>query len=279
MGVIKTYPLWISHSSIGDFLKCPRAYYLHNIYKDIQTGNKITIINPSLALGQIVHEVLESLSTLKVEERFKESLMSKYNRAWQKITGELGGFRDADEEASYKMRGKIMLQRVIDHPGLLLNKALKLKPSNPNFPLPHYLISNEDNIILCGKIDWLEYLPEDNSIHIVDFKTGRNDEDVDSLQLSIYSLLVNNLQKRKIKKASYWYLDRNDSPTEQVLPDLNRSYKRVMELGLRIKDLKRIGNYTCSKNGCFACEPLEAIVNKQAKFVGTSDYQDIYINQ
>lgn len=277
MGQIKTYPLWISHSSIGDFLKCPRAYYLRHIYKDMQTRNKITIINPSLALGQIVHEVLESLSLLKVEERFKESLITKYNQAWQKVTGVLGGFRNAEEELSYKERGKMALQRVVDHPGPLLSKALKLKSSDSNFSPPHYFISIEDNIILCGKIDWLEYLPEDDSIHIVDFKTGRNDEDIDSLQLPIYSLLVNNLQKRKIKKASYWYLERDDQPLKQALPDLNESYKKVLELGLQIKDLRKIGNYVCPKNGCFACRPLEAILNKQAKYVGSNSYQDIYI--
>src|ERR1035437_4279352 len=26
--------VWVSHSSIGDFLKCPRLYYLHNVYKN-----------------------------------------------------------------------------------------------------------------------------------------------------------------------------------------------------------------------------------------------------
>jgi len=25
--------IWISHSSISDFLKCPRSYFLKNIYK------------------------------------------------------------------------------------------------------------------------------------------------------------------------------------------------------------------------------------------------------
>lgn len=28
----KTYPMWVSHSSIGDFLSCPRAYYLRQVY-------------------------------------------------------------------------------------------------------------------------------------------------------------------------------------------------------------------------------------------------------
>ena len=39
-----------------------------------------------------------------------------------------------------------------------------------------FFISGEENIILCGKIDWLEYVPSDGSLRVIDFKTGRSDE-------------------------------------------------------------------------------------------------------
>ncbi|QQS44706.1 PD-(D/E)XK nuclease family protein [Candidatus Roizmanbacteria bacterium] len=96
----------------------------------------------------------------------------------------------------------------------MARKAVKIKED-----LPHYWLSEEDNIILCGKIDWLEYLPETDSVHIIDFKTSKYDEDGDSLQLPIYYLLVTNTQKREVSKASYWYLERNDDLTEKELPD------------------------------------------------------------
>src|SRR3989338_4517432 len=110
--------VWVSHSSITDFLKCPRAYFLHNIYKK---------------------------------------------------------------------RGEEMLSYLGQNPGPLKNLAVKIK-----MDLPYYYLSEQDNIILCGKIDWLEYLPESDSVHIIDFKTGRGEEDKDSLQLPIYHLLVTN---------------------------------------------------------------------------------------
>jgi ATP-dependent helicase/DNAse subunit B len=61
--------------------------------------------------------------------------------------------------------------------------------------LPHYWLSEDDGIILCGKIDWLQYLPDTDSVHIVDFKTSKNKEKANSLQLPIYLLLVSNTQK------------------------------------------------------------------------------------
>ncbi len=163
------YPLWVSHSSMRDFLHCPRAYFLRHVYKDPNTGKKITTVSPALALGNTVHDVLDEISVLGAQVRFSESLFSRYEKAWEKVTGELGGFADAEEEKVYKNRGKAMLEQVINNPGPLANKAVKLHSADA-MP-PRYLFSPNENIILCGKVDWLEYFPEDDSVHIIDFKT------------------------------------------------------------------------------------------------------------
>ena len=70
--------VWVSHSSISDYLKCPRAYYLKNVYRDPKTNRKISVMEPPLALGQAVHEAIESLSALPVEERFTTPLLERF---------------------------------------------------------------------------------------------------------------------------------------------------------------------------------------------------------
>ena len=195
--------LWLSHSSIGDYLKCPRLYFLRNVYKDPISGHKFTVMAPPLALGQAVHEVVESLSVLPTEERLKNSLQKKFEYAWKKVEGEKGGFKNREQELEYIDRGLKMLKNLEDNPGPILMKALKLKSEDG---LPYYWFSEDENIILCGKIDWIEYLEANNSIHIIDFKTGRYVEDDTSLQLPIYLLLAKNLQTREISKSSYCYL-------------------------------------------------------------------------
>lgn len=273
MATDKYSAVWVSHSSIGDFLQCPRAYFLNNMYKDPRTGHKITLMQPSLALGQAVHSVIEALSMLPVENRLKESLLVKFDRAWEKINGELGGFKSLEEEKEYKQRGIEMIKRVVNNPGPILRKAIKIKEE-----LPHYYLSEEENIILCGKIDWLEHIPENDSLHIIDFKTGKYDEKEKSLQLPIYHLLVKNCQKRKVSKASYWYLDREDIPVEVTLPDLEEAYNRVFSIALQIKHARNNKNFTCPRNSCFACKSLEAIIKGEGRFVGESNYrQDVYI--
>jgi len=268
--------VWVSHSSISDFLKCPRAYYLRNIYKDPRTGHKMTVMVPPLALGAAVHEVLEGLSNLAADQRFKVSLVKKLETAWRKYEGKLGGFSDHEQEINYKERGIQMLINVQEDPGPLLNKAVKIKSSSIN--LPNYYLSEEDNIILCGKIDWLEYIEKTDSVHIIDFKTGKNEEKEDSLQLPIYLLLVKNTQKRKVENASYWYLDRDIGIVEKKLPDEESAYERVYEVAKRIKLARQINDFVCPHNGCMNCLPLERVLKGEAEKVGVSDTrQDIYI--
>lgn len=273
-------PVWVSHSSIGDFLKCPRSYYLRNVYKSKSTNRKMTIMSPPLALGQAVHETLESLSSLPQAERFKEPLSQRYLSAWEKVAGKKGGFRTCEQEAEYKERGAQMIVRILDNPGILLNKTIKIKnkDSKPDFDLPHFRLSQEDNIELCGKIDWVEYIDADDSIHIVDFKTGKNEEDENSLQLLIYYLLAANLQKRQVTKMSYWYVDRDITPKEAKLPAEVEAAERVLEVAKRIKLARQLNLMNCSTNGCNNCLPYEAILRGSGELVGVSETnQDIYV--
>lgn len=268
--------LWVSHSSIGDFLSCPRLYWIRHIYRNPATNNKVNIINPSLALGSTVHQVLEELSQLPVEHRFKNTLLDEYHRIWPFVSGEKGGFLNEKQEQDYKNRGAMMLNRVTLHPGPILQKAVKLV--SPDDLPPRFVLSEEEGIILCGKIDWLEYLPADDSVHIIDFKTGSSEEKEDSLQLPIYALLVKNCQKRKVAKISYWYLDKDNEPKEMQLPDLDEAHAKILSIAKEIKAMREKGVMVCPKGGCWACKPLENIVNGKAKFIQTSGYQDIFIN-
>jgi len=267
--------VWVSHTSISDWLKCPRAYFLKNVYRDPVTKHKIKMMSPALALGQSVHEVLESLSQLPRGSRFSEPLPVKFERAWEKIKGERGGFTNDETEYGYKKRGLEMLARVYNYPGPINNLSVKIQ-----MDLPYYWLSEEDNIILCGKVDWLEYLPETDSVHIIDFKTGKIQEEESSLQLPIYSLLVNHCQKRRTSKASYWYLAENDDLTEKQIPDLGESEKKILEIAQQMKVAQQINRFKClnGEEGCFACKPFEAILNKEAKLVGQDEYgADVYI--
>lgn len=263
---------WVSHSSISDYLECPRAYYLKNVYKDAKTGNKITLMSPALALGQAVHNVLESLSVLPSNERITMDLLPKFREEWEKVSGKKGGFFDINDEYRYKKRGEEMIQRVYDNPGPLTRLAVKIQKD-----LLDYWLSEEDNIILCGKIDWMEYLKDEDAVHIIDFKTGNSKQD-GSLQLPIYYLLAVNSQKRKVAKASYWYIALENELTPLELPTLEDAHNQVVTVARKIKLARQLKKFDCPHGGCRACEPFERILKGEAELIGSDDFRrDVYV--
>ena len=266
--------IWVSHSSIGDFIKCPRAYYLNHIYKNPKTGKKISLMSPPYALGQAVHEVVESLSTIPTDQRFKESLIVKFERVWEKYTGKKGGFFDQSAEDRYRERGKAMLKRVVDNPGPIAKLAVKI-----NIDLPNFWLSESDNLILCGKIDWLEYLSDTDSVRIIDFKTSRTEESDSSLQLPIYYLLAKNCQQREVVGVSYWYLEFSDQLEDKPLPNYDEAYSSILKHAKDIKLARQLNRFKCPNGdeGCTVCIPLEEIVKGKAELINTKGKKEIYV--
>lgn len=248
------------------------------MYKSPETRNKMSIVSPHMSLGIAVHEVLEGLGDYKAEDRLKRDLLQDFENAWSKVTGIRGGFKTSEEEKEFKDRGLAMIHNVIKDSRFLGNKIIKLKRETMN---PNFLIDEDKNIILNGLVDWIEYLPETDSLHIVDFKTGKKEESDSSLQLPIYLLLCNALQKRPVTKASYWYLE-SDKIVEKQLPDLKQAERDVLEVARKVADARSKNEFKCpgGEAGCFNCLPYEKILKKDPayKFVGVGGFnQDLYV--
>jgi ATP-dependent helicase/DNAse subunit B len=260
---------WISHSSISDYLKCPRLYFLKNVYREPENERKISLITAPMALGQAVHDVLETMSFLPAAKRFTLSPLKRLEVSWQKIEGEKGGFENSNHEKIYKERAEKMIKNIVKNPGPLNKLAVKIKDK-----LPNYFISKKNSIVLCGKIDWLEYLKKSDTVHIIDFKTGRGTEDDDSLQLPIYHLLVHNCQERQVKKASLWYLEKHRQPKAKKLADLEIAHKKVLKIGKKMQLAKKLNKLECpqGREGCQYCLPYEKIAKGEGKLVGINDY-------
>lgn len=278
---------WVSHSSMGDFHACPRLYFLRAMYKNPTTGKKVSVVAPALSLGVAVHAVLEGLGQFRAEERMQRDLLAWFQKEWEVVSGKRGGFATPSLEAEYKERGERMIRTVVDNPRFLTQKTVKLPKGtmNPNFFL-------DDGIILNGLIDWIEYLPETDSLHLVDFKTGKNEEKETSLQLPIYLLLCNELQKRAVTRASYWYLE-SDTMTEKKLPTVEDARMSVLERARPVRMARERAKtegagsvFACPHGGCRNCRDMEMVVrtietgNGGAEYVGVGNFgQELwYVN-
>jgi hypothetical protein len=126
----------------------------------------------------------------------------------------------------------------------------------------------------------MEYLPDEDAVHIIDFKTSKKEENESSLQLPIYHLLVDRCQQRKVARASYWYLELNDELSPKELPDLFEAEQEILAIAKKVKLARQLERFKCpqGESGCWNCKPFEKILAGQAELVGVNDYnQDIYI--
>lgn len=260
--------VWLSHSSISDFDKCPRLYYWRNIYKQQPENKKIQLVNPYLSLGMAVHDTLESIRYLPKSARFDKPLINIYQELWLNFEGKKGGFISKAQEKEFKDRGLVMVKRVQDHPGPIANLSTIIKSKGEM--VASMLLSAEDNLVLCGNVDWVEVLP-DGTLHIIDFKTGKNEESSGSLQLQIYLLLAASGNRRPVTKTSYWYLEKDDSPRELPIPDLSGVVDALITTGQKIKHARlnqNSGGLDCAQGGCKYCRDYEKIGKGEAERVG-----------
>ncbi|MBI3109628.1 PD-(D/E)XK nuclease family protein [Candidatus Daviesbacteria bacterium] len=252
--------LWLSHTSLRDFLNCPRAFYFKNVYRDKTTGYKLQIASPHLTLGSLVHDMVKWFLEMQ-KQVGREQLLVRFDNFWLKYQGKRGGFVSKEEEESFKDRGRKMLESFYDT-AKILGKMV------PTMDFPKYYL--DDMVVLFGNLDYMEELP-DGSLHIIDFKTGTKDEE-DPLQLHIYAILAEaNLQK-PVKKISYWYLDRDSEPKEAVLDSLEEKLGYLKQKGREIKKAIEVGEWVCSKSsapsgaGCFDCQNYQAILDGKGEF-------------
>ena len=282
--------VWLSHSSINNYEKCPRLYYLANVYKDKKTNNKITIVTPHMSLGSAVHMVLEPLMKIKNEERKNVNLLSKYKDVWNMFTGEKGGFATlpnneiSEEEKTFYEKGELMLRNVqnnfntnnsiVDNSNefILNKKSIRQSLYYKGDMIPNIIISQKENIILCGSIDWIVYevkvVPEGNSvveITVLDFKTGKNEESDESRQLPIYKILFEGLQNKwKVNRYAYYYLlndeikykDWNDNINTDKNLDGNKGIDNVcqniideaIKIGIEIREKRYVCKWSADKS-------------------------------
>ncbi len=260
--------IYVSPSSIADFEKCPQLYYLRNVFRTVR-GLKLQQITPALALGQTVHDAIDRLTKLEPGLRSHNRLLEEFEWSWQAISGQKGGF--TTEEAEYKQRALDMLTRFWDNPHFHTALGAKI----PNFPK----VDIGEKLILTGKLDWVEQ--DGDTYHIIDFKTGKNEQRSDSVQLPTYALMVHEIFNTLNIKASYWYLDKTTEMQEVELPDLKEAKELLSQKGEIIKLARTTNSMRCQSGGqsCYACADMLAISRGEGKLVtiDPSRKQEIYI--
>lgn len=264
------HAVFISPSTLADFEKCPQLYYYRNVYRSPR-GLKIQIINPPLALGQAIHDTLEQFLKLTPSQRNKDELFKKLEIVWGNLKGEKGGYRSESEEKEFYQKAVMMLERFWKHEHFKNTERYKI----PDFPK----VELGNDLILTGKLDWIE--KEGEYYHLIDFKTGKNEEREDSKQLPIYAVLISNILGSSKIKTSYWYLDHEDDLTPVSYGDIEQTTTELTQKGGILKLVRQTNSFRCQSGGesCWACKDILSVAGGKGKLVSI-DYtrkQEIYI--
>ena len=261
--------IFISFTSLKDFLNCPRAYYLKNIYRDPKTGFKLQIASGNLSLGSTVHDSVKWF--LEMDEKpTKDELLSKYRNLWLKFRGKKGGFSSLEEEGNFGRRGLAILENFYKNWQVLGKSA-------PLLTFPKYNLF--EDVVLMGNFDYVME-QEDGSLFVIDFKAGAKEEK-DPLQLYIYAILAEANLERPVSAAAFWYLDRDDRPKEIVLDPLDDKLKWLIEKGKEVKQALQINDWLCvfeDKGKCRDCKDYQLLIDGKGEFQ-FSDYRykkDVY---
>ena len=224
------------------------------------------IASPHLTLGSTVHDTIRWFLEMNGQVT-QDQLIAKFRNLWLKYRGKRGGFVSADEEASFGKRGILMLAN-------FFKNAKNLEKQVPQIKFPKYNLTPK--VILIGNFDYVGEAGE--NLHLIDFKTGANDEK-DPMQLYIYAILAESNLQKPVSKISFWYLDRADNPSEVVLDDLEEKLEWLTGKAKELEGAIEKKEWVCVKDGqCRDCQDYQAIIDGKGEFMFSDEFfkKDVY---
>lgn len=180
-----------------------------------------------------------------------------------------------EEERKYYREAILMLKKFFKISKPTLNiKYLPTKDFKNSIEDYHSLIVPlNQNFNISGKFDLV--IEENGSLSLIDFKTGKKEED-DSFQLKFYKLLAETKFKKPVKKTSYYFLRTgnikefnfknkdNDEIKEEIIKKINK-IKATKNFEARPKKLCK---FCLFKTFC----PKRKEVNQMIKDFKEDDY-------
>ncbi|MDI6784904.1 MAG: PD-(D/E)XK nuclease family protein [bacterium] len=193
------------------FVQCPQKYKFAYIDK---LAAEFRVPRPYFTMGENVHSALRDfLGYVPFEERTEERLHQLLRSYWKKNRK---GFENTEEEKKWGEKALEMLSRFYQ------TQNWKLKPLAVE---QNYEILVNPDLSLSGKIDRIDAEP-DGAINIIDYKTGKEPADVqtllqDDIQLLAYCYLAQKQLNRRVNSAACLYLQTGNfariEPTKEMI--------------------------------------------------------------
>jgi len=253
-----------SYSKLKLFESCPQQYFFNYLDPEIAPIKK-QFLKPRdyKVKGQAVHGAITLFYHLPKKKRTFDDLKKCLAQAWYSETepqkkmplGESGGFRNIEHERESYTESLKMLKNFfnIKEPDLRLFYIPTNKIQDSFCDYEEMIKPIDKKHHISGKFDRVDKLA-DNTLRIVDFKTGKKDSD--QFQLTFYKLLAELNFNLPVKMVSFYYLNRK----EVVDFDLSNISKTSIKkkVGEKIKKIEEAWRFPPCFNGlCNHCDFLE----------------------
>lgn len=229
---------YISYSQLQTFDICPLHYKLRYILKIPPAPSS------ALSFGISIHAMLKYL----YEEGYGKSQMTDdqlgniLKRAWLS-----DGYQSSEHEGAAKVAAKnLLLQFMKDNDGLLI-------PTHMEYPFQFFL----NKVKVMGRFDRIDTIDE-NTIEIIDYKTGDNIPDekklAKNLQLTLYALAATQIKgplfetKPEDIKLTLYYVEKNKRvSTWRTTEDIENAREEILEKinAISTSDFRCSGSILC----------------------------------
>ena len=164
-------------------------------YVDRDEGRVRPRLRPADTAGSLVHRVLcDFFSQVQENERDRRRLIDMFQDGWQALTPKYHRIPGVEMHHEGSLRQ-------------LANFAANFDlEARPFMVEPYFREEIATGVVLFGRLDRLDEEP-DGTLHIIDYKTGTQPDEIDPKQLAFYAILVEARLGRTVSKASFWYLN------------------------------------------------------------------------
>ena len=152
-------------------------------------------LRPQDTAGSLVHRVLcDFFSKMPREERTGARLVRMFEEGWTALSPRY-----------QRMQGVEKLRAASIEQLALFAKQHDLSAS-PLMVEPYFQVEAAPGVTLFGRVDRIDGDPG-GSLHVIDYKTGAEADEVDAGQLRLYAIMAEASLRRPVSRISFWYLD------------------------------------------------------------------------